>query len=642
MPLIAAADRQKGRSDPHDEQSISSPGCILRGGRCAPWHRGAGPWPTASGDDKTQSPSAKPTTESGPHRSPIALAVSPADDRLLSANQTSDSVSLVDIKNGKVLDEVKTGEKPAGVAISRDGHRGVVTHWYGYDLAILDIKNDKLSVAGRLEVGPEPRGVAMTADGSTAYVAVGISNDLVRVDLNSRKATGLIHVGREPRGVALSPDESRLLVGNSRSQDVSLIDARNWKLVKTFSIDGDNLRQVAISPDGKMAYLANMNNRRFPTTRNNIDLGWVLGQRLTRVPMDGSGTFATLSLDTQGKAASDAHGVAVSRDQKYVAVSCGGTHEIMLFQTDLRPLPWRPNSSRDLISPELLKKDGRYRRVIVGGRPTELAFAPQGNLLYVANYLSNAIQVVDAGSAKLVQTIPLGGPKTPSLERQGEIVFHDATHSHNQWYSCNTCHSDGHTSGMDFDTLNDGRQDLSTAHARSRKKAPTLRRVTLTKPWTWHGWQSSLDDAALESFTKSMQGPRPKQEDVKSLIAYLGTLEYPRNPFRAADASVSAQAKRGREVFVSAKASCNSCHSGPELTDGKIHETGLEEPDDAYRGYNPPSLRGLYDKDPYLHDGRAKTLREALKGPHSADSVTGLGDLNDQELDDLIAYLKTL
>ena len=37
----------------------------------------------------------------------------------------------------------------------------------------------------------------------------------------------------------------------------------------------------------------------------------------------------------------------------------------------------------------------------------------------------------------------------------------------------------------------------------------------------------------------------------------------------------------------------------------------------------------LYDKDPYLHDGRAKTLREALTGPHSADSVTGLGELSD-------------
>ena len=35
----------------------------------------------------------------------------------------------------------------------------------------------------------------------------------------------------------------------------------------------------------------------------------------------------------------------------------------------------------------------------------------------------------------------------------------------------------------------------------------------------------------VESFTKSMQGPRPSAEDVKALVAYLDTLEYPRNPY---------------------------------------------------------------------------------------------------------------
>ncbi len=376
-----------------------------------------GPWPTASGDDKAQSPAVGQSPADEPHRSPIALAVSTAGNRLLSANQTSGSVSLVDTKNARVLHELKTGDKPAGVALSRDGRRGVVTHWFGYDLAILEIKDDKLAIIGRVEVGPEPRGVAMTADGSTAFVAVGVSNELVRVDLKARKITGSLQVGREPRGVALSPDESQLVIGNARSQDVSIVDARSWKVVKSIPIDGDNLRQVTVSSDGKIAYVADMRNRRFPTTRNNIDLGWVLGQRLTRVPLDGSSAYATLSLDTQGKAAGDAHGVAVSRDQKYVAVSCGGTHEVMIFQTDRSPLPWRENGSRDLIAPELLKKDGRYRGSTLGGRPTEIAFAPRGNLLFVANYLGDSIQVVDAESAKLVQTIPLGAPKH-SLARE--------------------------------------------------------------------------------------------------------------------------------------------------------------------------------------------------------------------------------
>src|SRR5262249_19689075 len=153
--------------------------------------------------------------------------------------------------------------------------------------------------------------------------------------------------------------------------------------------------------------------------------------------------------DPRGKAASDAHGVAVSNDGKFLAVSLGGTHEVMIFRTDKTRLPWRLDGSRDLIPIELLNGDRRFRRVPLGGRPTVIGFAPDSKTLYVANYLADAVQVVDAELAQLTRTIALGGPKTLSLARKGEILFHEARRSFNQWYSCNTCHSDGgHTNGL--------------------------------------------------------------------------------------------------------------------------------------------------------------------------------------------------
>jgi len=585
----------------------------------------------------------KTKTESEPHRSPISLALSADGTRLLTANQTADSVSWVDLKHAKVLAELPTGKKPAGVALSSNGRRGVVTHWYGYDLALLDIQGDRVEVTGRVEVGPEPRGVVLDNAGKTAYVAVGASNEVVRVDLDALRVTGRLTVGREPRGLAISPDGKFLLAGNARGQSVSLVSVSDWNVVKTTPIQGDNLRQVTFNADGTKAYVVNMRNRGFATTRNNIDLGWVLGQRLTEVALhDETEPFATLSLDPQGKAASDVHGVAHSQDGRYLAVSSGGTHEILLFRTDLSPLPWRSMNSRDLIHPSLLKGDGRFRRVEVGGRPTELVFANDSKTLYVANYLEDAVQVVDAEQGALVQSISLGRPEQLSAARRGEILFHAAERSFNQWYSCNTCHSDGHTNGLDFDTLNDGKQDLSTAHLRSRKKTPTLRGVAETGPWTWHGWQTSLADAARESFTKSMQGPDPTPEQLNDIVTYLKSLEFPPNPHRTPDGGMTEVAKRGEALFRSAKTACSRCHGGPELTDGKIHIVGLEEPDDAYTGFNPPSLRGVYDKDPYLHDGRAKTLEDVLKGDHSPETVSDLENLNQSEIDALVAYLKSL
>ncbi|MEJ7637548.1 MAG: beta-propeller fold lactonase family protein [Singulisphaera sp.] len=147
----------------------------------------------------------KAVRDGEPHRSPIALALSGDGTRLLVANQTSDSVSLVETSAGRVLAETPTGAKPAGVALSPDGRRGVVSHWYGKDLTVLAIGPATVEVAGRVEVGPEPRGVAISRDGRTAYAALGVSNEVVRVDLDARRVTGRLAVGREPRGLAARP-----------------------------------------------------------------------------------------------------------------------------------------------------------------------------------------------------------------------------------------------------------------------------------------------------------------------------------------------------------------------------------------------------------------------------------------------------
>lgn len=577
----------------------------------------------------------------GMDRSPIALAVAPGGERLLVANQGAGTVSWVDPAGRRVVAEVATGDRPAGVAISPDGRIGFVSHWYGSDVAVLELRPDGVAVLGRVAVGPEPRGVAIGSDSATGYVALGASNEVARVDLKDQRVTGRVEVGREPRGLALTPDGTKLVVGNARSKSLSVVDLARFEVAATLPVSEDNLRQVAIGPDGKDAYVAAMLNRGMATTRNNIDLGWVLGQRIVRVPLDGRKPEG-LSLDPLNDAVGDAHGMAVGRGGSLLAVACGGTHEVLLFRQGDKPLPWRGGVGRDVMAADLARDQARFRRVKLGGRPTELAFAPDGVTLYAANYLANAVDVINAEAGRKVGSIDLGGPSEPSLARRGEALFHDADRSTNHWYSCNTCHSDGHTSGLNFDTRNDGWQDLSSNHLRSRKKVPTLRRTTLTGPWTWHGWQDSLDDSIVESFTKSMQGSAPKPDEVKALAAYLGTLDFPPNPHRAADGGLTPEARRGEALFRSSRIGCASCHGSPEFNDTKVTDVGLLEVGDVYKGHNPPSLRGVYDKDPYLHDGRAKTLRDVLTGPHGPESLVGGEPLTPTELDDLIAYLKSL
>jgi cytochrome c len=186
-----------------------------------------------------------------------------------------------------------------------------------------------------------------------------------------------------------------------------------------------------------------------------------------------------------------------------------------------------------------------------------------------------------------------------------------------------------------MDTLNDGTRNTF-------KTVLPLHNFTKTGPWTWHGWQTDPRAAMRKSLTETMLGPAPNGEDIDALLAYFAQLKPAPNPFRDAKGNISAAAQRGEKVFNSDKAGCVNCHSGPYFTDGEIHDVGLGSRGDAYRGFNTPSLINVFERVKLLHDGRASSLAEVLTKDHAPDKVTGNGALSDEELADLIEYLKTL
>ena len=410
-----------------------------------------------------------------------------------------------------------------------------------------------------------------------------------------------------------------------------MIDARTRKILHTVRLRGHNVRHVAISPDGQWAYTPHISERLRPTTRESITEGWIVGNRLSRAPLNEDGPREALALDPRGEAVGDVDGVALSPDGNTLVVTAGGTHELLVYHL---PLPFVAyGGPGDHIEPELLGHPERFRRVPLGGRPLGVQFAPDGKTVVVANYLSNALQIVDAQSGKLLRTISVGGAATPTLARQGEALFMDATRSFNQWYSCNTCHVEGHTNGSSFDTSNDGSYGTP-------KKVLSLRGVAHTAPYTWHGWQPSLRQIAHDSMVKSMQGPEPTGADLDAMTAYLQTLDFKPNPNAHPTGALATQVARGKTVF-EAKG-CNTCHAAPDYTTPAAYDVGLEEPLDPYKGFNPPSLRGVYNRAPYLHTGDARSLERLLTVFHKPSKLTGKPDLAPDELADLVAFLKTL
>ncbi|MEZ0231123.1 MAG: hypothetical protein ACAI25_21080, partial [Planctomycetota bacterium] len=541
-------------------------------------------------------------------------------------NATPDTASLDDLEKGEVTAEISVGGRPFAVALSPDGKRAVVTSFLAGSVTVLDLAPPAMKVAGTVGVGYQPRGVAVARDGRRAFVALSGDDPVSVVDLADLAVVASAVVGDEPWHVALTPDGSRLAVGHARSMDVRVPDATDLKPLHAVRLRGHNVRQLAVSPDGAWAYVANVAERGGKTNKGDIDAGWVLGSRLSRVPLGQDGPREAIALDPRGEAVADLDGVAVSPDGESLALCAGGTQELLLLR---QPLPFVAfGGPGDHIDPDLKTDPERFRRVALGGRPVCVAFLPGGESVVVSNYLENALQIVSVASASVTRRIDLGGPAKRSLERRGEAVFYDAKRSFRQWYSCHSCHTEGHTNGASYDTLNDGRYG-------NAKKTLSLRGIAKTAPYTWHGWQKDLRASVEQSLTKTLQGPAPSSEDLDALVAFLKRVDFvPPRPTPAPEA-----AARGREVF--RRRSCDVCHAAPDYTDPRVHLVDLESKDDVYQGFNPPSLRGVRHRAPFLHDGRARTLADVFKKLHPPRAEDE-AELTAQEIADLVVFLESL
>lgn len=566
-------------------------------------------------------------------RSPVDLVLAPDESWLVTVNQTSDTASLVRVADGKVLAEVPVGDHPAGIALLPDGKTVLVSGHHSGEVTLLEVGSEQLAKVGTIDVGFQPHGIAVSPDGKTAYVACAASAEVAVVDLAERKVTSRIAVGRWPRHLAISPDGTRLAAATSGDRGLTVVDTKSAKALYQEQFVGLNIGHMQVTKDGQHVYFPWMVYRNNPISAGNIRLGWVMASRIARLRMDGPARREAMSLDPQGKAIADVHGLVLTSDESRLIVSASGTHELLVYKTE--GLPLKDYGGTDHIEPELLQDAERFHRIEVGGRPMGLRIGRDDNTVYVANYLDNSVQVVNLAKKELARTIALGGPEVPSLTRKGEAIFYDARRSLDQWYSCHTCHYEGGTTSVVTDTTNDGSPFTF-------KTVLPLHQLHETGPWTWHGWQTDLRAAMRKSLTETMLGPQPTEEDVDAALAYFQSLELPLNPFRNKDGSLSEAAERGRALFESDRAACATCHSGPQFTDGQVHDLGLGSPKDRYEGYNTPSLRGVYQKVKLLHDGRAESLEALLTGPHAPEKVVGTGKLNEQEVRDLVEYLKSL
>ena len=501
----------------------------------------------------------------------------------------------------------------------------------------------------------------LSPDGRQLYVCNRFDNDVSVFDLVALKEVRRIAVLREPFSAAVTPDGRRLLVTNhvhpGRSDvdvvasSVSVIDLTAGAVLKEIPLPNGStlLRDIRISPDGRYAVVAHILARfHLPTTQ--IERGWINTNAGSIIDLAELRLLNTVLLDNIDSGAATPWAVGWSRDGKRLLVTHAGTHElsvvdfpVLLAKLAKVPVELDPGKPVDTTAASRTAADvpndlsflvGVRQRVKLPGKgPRSLAVA--GHRAWVAHYFSDTLNEVDFASDPVrVQCIPLGPVPRMTAARIGESHFNDATICFQGWQACSSCHShDARVDGLNWDNLNDG--------IGNPKNVKSLLFAHETPPSMWLGVRSNAYVAVRAGIRHSLFTVQPP-EVAEAIDTFFQSLKPMPGP-RLVNGRLSAAAERGKALFFNETVGCADCHKGALYTDLRFHDVGtagkVDQPKDRF---DTPSLIEIWRSGPYLHDGRAATLRDVLTTFQNEDQHGATSHLTPEQIDDLAEFLLSL
>jgi YVTN family beta-propeller protein len=557
-------------------------------------------------------------------RRPVALALADGGNRLLVANRDGGTVAVLDTDKLRVAAETRFGRKLSAMTATPDRKLLLVTDEEAGEVVLIAHRQGALRELRRLKVGLTPVSVCVSDDGNLATVACLWPRRLLILDLAAvRKQAGgqepgpaaaVLDLPFAPRRQLLVRGSDRLIVADAFGGKLAVVDLRRKTLESVRSLLAHNIRGLALDRGrGSLLLTQQVLYSQGHTTRGNIPTGNLITNNVYKLALvtllDPRGDILredrVYALGDVELGAGDPADVAETADGSLL-VTLAGMNELAVG---------RPEAAT-------------WTRLPVGRRPTALAVDAARRRAYVANTFADSISVVDLRGPRVIAEVRLGAVPEPRPEERGELLFHDARLSFEGWYSCQSCHPDGHTNGRLNDNFSDG--SFGTP-----KRVLSLLGTKDTGPWAWNGKMPDLETQVRTSVKSTMQGQNPSAEQVRDLTAYLRTLSPPPGLLKARATIDAESLRRGRKVF--AREKCATCHTPPTYTSPKAYDVGLRD-EAGGSHFNPPSLRGVSQGGPYFHDNRARTLEEVFTRYHHQLA----GPLSAQEVRDLVHFLGSL
>jgi YVTN family beta-propeller protein len=584
--------------------------------------------------------------------SPGELALTPDGSRLLVVCERSDELRVVDVHTSRVVKTIRVGHVPRGVTVSTNGHQIFVANSWADSVSVIDAQ--KLEVIRTISVGFEPISVAVDHAATTLYTANRLSNDISVVDLQTGQGKKRLLAGRGASYFAASADGRQLISthiypnpGPHRAQpesEITVVDvARQVVTSRQPMRNIAGVFHVALSPDGRLGVAAQLRPKNLVPLAH-VEHGSVFGNALTVFGQD-VGKSIEVPIDELDRYFVLPFGVAITPNKSKIYVSTAGSDSVTVI--DVPRLLGFSRAHRKPFANDLSASAHYVKtRIAVGRNPRGVVISADGRMLFVANRMDDTVSVIDVRTDRVISTIDLGGPREITALRKGERIFNTARYGFQGHFGCANCHLDFSFDGLTWDLEPDG-------FGKDIVDNRLLEDLMGTEPFKWNGGNPDMPTECgprTEKYFYRSQSYAPAE--LVDLVTYVMAQPFRPNRFRKANGELTAAQERGKDIFDRIKDKqgnpipegnqCGYCHSGPKYTNQKSFDVGTGKPTDRSPLVDVPQLNNVFMTAPYLHDGSARSMEEIWTIFNPNDKHGRTNDLQKDELNDLIEYLRTL
>jgi YVTN family beta-propeller protein len=307
------------------------------------------------------------------------IAIS-AHDRVYAADQTSNTVSVIDPSSNTLLGVIKLGN-PVPAALSPLYKGELLVHGLGYSpdsktLAVVSIGSNSVTlidtstnaIKGKIYVGRSPHEAFFTPDGRELWVTVRGENYVSVIDPVQMKEVRHIELANGPGMTIFGPDGKYAFVCSSFTPELSVIDVASHQVIKRLPQASPFCPNIAVSPENDEVWI----------TLKDAGKTQVFS---AQPPFEQRAVLETGPITNHVNFVNNANG-------KFVYITIGGANVVKVFRRGPTP--------------------ALVATIPVGNLPHGLWPSGDGSRVYIALENGEQAMAIDTSTNKVIASIPIG------------------------------------------------------------------------------------------------------------------------------------------------------------------------------------------------------------------------------------------